>query len=54
MSENKNYLVGLGLVFGAGIGSIIAVILSLNIAITMSAGAGIGLIIGTIIRNNSK
>ena len=47
-------LIGISLVFGAGVGIIIGLLFSLNIGITIGIGAGIGLIIGTILSNNKE
>ena len=42
--------VGIGLVFGAGVGIIIGSIFNLNIGFTITIGAGLGLIIGSVIK----
>ena len=51
---NLMLLVGISLVFGAGVGIIIGLLFSLNIGLTIGIGAGIGLIIGTILSNSEK
>jgi len=52
---DKTY-VGLGLVFGAGIGTLLASILTKDTSIYASVGGGIGLVVGSIVQlwMNSK
>ncbi len=53
---DKTY-VGLGLVFGAGIGTLLASILTKDTSIYASIGGGIGLVLGSIfqiIKNSKK
>ena len=42
--------VGIGLVFGAGVGIIIGLIFNLNIGFTIIIGAGLGLLVGSVIK----
>lgn len=42
--------VGIGLVFGAGVGIIIGLIFNFNIGFTIIIGAGLGLVIGSVIK----
>ena len=46
---DKTY-VGLGLVFGAGIGTLIASLLTKDVSIYASIGGGIGLVLGSIVQ----
>jgi len=41
--------VGIGMVFGAGIGIIIGVLFSLNLGLSIVMGSGVGLIVGIVI-----
>ena len=43
--------VGMGMVFGAGIGIIIGVLFSLIIGLSIVMGSGVGLIVGIVIAN---
>ena len=58
MSNNLNkfsaFAPALGLIFGGGAALIIAVLVNLNIAITMSIGAGLGLVIGSVVYGFKK
>jgi len=46
---DKTY-VGLGLVFGAGIGTLLASLLSKDVSIYASIGGGIGLVVGSAVQ----
>lgn len=46
--------VGLGLVFGAGIGMLLATVLGASIALGLGFGAGLGLVIGAMIRQRKQ
>lgn len=47
MRDNK---VGLGLIFGAGLGILFSVITNSSLGIAIAIGAGIGLVIGSMIK----
>lgn len=46
----RDNMVGLGLIFGAGLGVLFSVITNSSLGIAIGIGAGIGLVIGSMIK----
>jgi hypothetical protein len=49
MKLNNSYIIGIGIIAGAGIGILMGLLLSIKISIAIVIGVGVGLLLGSIL-----